>query len=260
MNTPTLALAAALASTSFAIAGTAVTTPPIVTQPPPPSQDDWAFEISPYIWAASVDADMGLPWNGPGLSPSTQELDTKITGAFMIEGKAKYRSFGVFGDFNWLRLDTETVRTGLLYSGADLKTDYIYATAGFSYTLPLDGCFQMDLLAGACLWNIDSEFTLRPGLLAGYDSSRSETTVFPLLGVDMRYELSPKWQLQGKATVSGDADDNSQWDLYAGVGYRFTDWCVGTLGYRYLSEDFDKGDLNANLDAHGVQLGVTFRF
>ncbi len=59
---------------------------------------------------------------------------------------------------NWLRLDTETVRTGRLYSGADLTTDYIYATAGFSYTLPLDGCFQMDLLAGACLWNIDVEF------------------------------------------------------------------------------------------------------
>lgn len=59
---------------------------------------------------------------------------------------------------NWLRLDTETVRTGRLYSGADLTTDYIHATAGFSYTLPLDGCFQMDLLAGVCLWNIDVEF------------------------------------------------------------------------------------------------------
>jgi len=260
MNTPTLALAAALASTSFTIAGTAVMTSPVVTPPPAVPEDEWSFELSPYIWAAFVDADLGLPWDGPNLAPSSQRLDTKITGAFMIEGKAKYRSFGVFGDFNWLRLDTETVRTGLLYSGADLKTDYIYATAGFSYTLPLDGCFQMDLLAGACLWNIDSEFTLRPGLLAGYDSSRSATTVFPLLGVDMRYELSPKWQLQGKATVSGDADTNRQWDLYAGVGYQFCDWCVGSLGYRYLSEEFEKDNHTANLDAHGVQLGVTFKF
>jgi hypothetical protein len=260
MNTPTLALAAVLTSTSFTIAGTAVTTSPIVTPPPAPSQGDWAFELSPYIWAAFVDADMGLPWNGPGLSPSTRELDTKITGAFMIAGKARYRSFGVFGDFNWLRLDTETERTGLLYSGADLKTDYIYATAGFSYTLPLDGCFQIDLLAGACLWNIDSDFTLHPGILAGRESGNSATTVLPLLGVDMRYDLNPKWQLLGRATVSGDADDNSQWDLYAGVGYQFTDWCLGTLGYRYFSEEFDKSNLNASLDAHGMQIGVTFRF
>ena len=61
----------------------------------------------PYIWAAYMDAETGLPWNGPNLSTTDQHLDTKTTGAFMIEDKAKYRSFVVFGDFNWLRLDTK---------------------------------------------------------------------------------------------------------------------------------------------------------
>ncbi len=255
-----LTLAAILVSTPCSFAGSSASTQPMVVPPPAATQDAWSFEASPYVWLAWLDTEASLPWAGPGLPDTAQSLDRKITGAFMLEGKAHYHSFGAFGQFNWLQMDSETSRQGLLYSGAKVKTDYIYSTAGFSYELPLEGAFHMDLLAGASLWNISTDFELKAGLLPGYSSRNSGTTVRPLVGTDMRYDLNPQWQLLARGTVSGSASENTQWDLYGGVGYQFTDWCVGTLGYRYLTEKFDQNRITVDTTVQGPQLGVTFKF
>ncbi len=260
MKPQLLTLAAILASAPGLFAGSSASTPPMLAPPTAAPQDDWSFELSPYIWAAWLTSDSNLPWDGPGLPSSAQRLDRKITGAFMLEGKARYHSFGVFGEFNWLQMDTETRRSGPLYSGAKVKTDYIYSKAGFSYELPLEGAFHMDLLAGASLWNISEDFELKAGILPGYTSKDSATAVRPLVGTDLSYDLSAQWQLLARGTVSGDANSNTQWDLYAGVGYQFNCWCVGTLGYRYLSEKFDEHRITVDTTLQGPQLGVTFKF
>lgn len=255
-----IAIAALCCTASQLWAGTTPPATDLIPSAPAATADDWTFEFSPYLWAAFVDLETNLPWSGPGLPPSSHKPDTEITGAFMFEAKARRGAFGVFADFNWLQLDTDANRPGPLYSGADLQTDWIYTTAGFSYALPLHGDLHVELQAGARLWHIASDFTMKPGLLAGHHSSDSETTVCPLLGVDLRYDLSPKWQLLGRGTLSGDADANSQWDLYAGVGYRFNSWCDATIGYRYMRDNGDNRQLIEEISAHGVQAGLTFRF
>ena len=50
------------------------------------------------------------------------------------------------------------------------------------------------------------------------------------------------------------------WEAFGGVGYRFTDWCSATLGYRYLHEEYDQDRFTFNLDAHGLLLGFGFHF
>jgi opacity protein-like surface antigen len=66
--------------------------------------------------------------------------------------------------------------------------------------------------------------------------------------------------LFAQGTAGGFSGSGSQWDAIGGVGYQFTDWCVATLGYRYLSEDHESSDFTFNATAQGVQLGVGFKF
>jgi hypothetical protein len=254
--TTTLVLASALSS----FAGTTGPAAPITHSTTYESQDEWTFMLAPYIWAASVDAESNLPWNGPSGSDSVQRFDTKITGAFMLEAMAKYRSVGLLVDFNWLQLDTETLHQGTLYSGADLQTDYIYTTAALTYTLPLEGAFHMDLMAGARLWNISADFDLQAGTLPSVQSSNSETWVSPLAGARMRYDLTCQWFLFAEGTAGGFSGSNSQWDAVGGAGYQFSDWCAGTIGYRYLSEDYDNDDFVYNASIQGAQVGLVFKF
>jgi opacity protein-like surface antigen len=226
---------------------------------PVAAEDKWSFEVAPYLWVASVEAETSLPQIVPGPASSVQEFDTRISGGFMLAAQARYRSVGIITDFNWLRLNTESVNPGPLFSGVDLQSDYIYATAALSYTLPLSGKFHAEVMAGARLWNVASDLELKIGLTA-LASSQSQTWVSPLIGMNLRYDLTEHWLLLGRGTAGGFSDSSAQYDLFAGVGYQFTDWCLATLGYRYLHEDYTKDNFTFNAEAQGFLLGVVFQF
>lgn len=260
MKIQTFVPAFLLASTLCSSAGTSASVPPITNAAPTEERDDWSFEIAPYVWIASLEADSSLPWDGPGTDPSVQRFDTKITGAFMIEALARYRAVGILVDFNWLQLDTETLRQGVLYSGADLQTDYLYTTAALTYLIPLEGDFHAELMAGARLWSISADFELNPGLLAGRGYSSSETWVSPLAGAKLSYDLNQDWQLFFQGTAGGFSGSSAQWDLCGGVNYQFNDWCVATVGYRYLSEEYENDDFSFDATVQGAQVGLRFRF
>jgi len=221
--------------------------------------NNWSFEVAPYLWVAFADTETSLPQAGAG-TPSVQEFDTHISGGFMLAAQARYRSVGLFMDFNWLQLDTESLNPGTLYSGVDLKSDFIYSTAALTYALPLKGRFHVEVLAGARLWYVATDFDVKSGVLPGFESSDSETWVEPLVGANLGYDLTHHWRLVTRGTVGGFTDFSVQWDLFGGVGYQFNDWCRATVGYRYLHEEFDQDDFTLNADVHGFLLGVVFRF
>lgn len=233
--------------------------------------NDWAFTIAPYLWVASVSAEASVPNMGSVSSPggldlagmassSVQEFDTKISGGAMLAAGVRYRSFGLLADFNWLRLDTESVNTGTLYSSVNLRSDFIYSTAALSYELPLRGKFHAEALAGVRVWNVSTDFEAEGSALPGFESSNNQTWVSGLVGANLRYDLTRHWLLLARGTVGGFSNSSIQWDVFGGVGYQFNDWCMATLGYRYLHEDYSKDDFTFNAKAHGALLGVVFRF
>jgi opacity protein-like surface antigen len=242
---------------------------------PPASRADetneWSFAVAPYLWLASLGAEASVPEIGSSASPglqglgtgvprSVQEFDTRISGGFMLEAQARYRSVGLLVDFNWLRLNTESLNPGTLYSGVNLRSDYIYSTVALTYALPLRGKFHAEVEAGARIWSISTDFEAESGSLPGFQSSNNETWVSGLIGANLRYDLTRHWVLIARGTVGGLSNSSVQWDVFGGVGYQFNDWCMATLGYRYLHEDYSKDNFTFNAEAHGALLGVVFRF
>ena len=224
----------------------------------------WSFDVVPYLWVAGVNVETSLhspPSLPPSTAPEAARFDTRICGGAMLAAEARYRSVGVFVDFAWLRLDSEALHPGPAFSDVNLKSDFIHTTAALTYRLPLQGKFHADLLAGARLWTISEEISATDGARPGFKFSGANTWVDPVVGADLRYDLSARWFLVTKGTVGGfGVSSDIAWEVLGGVGYRMADWCSATIGYRYLHEDYDRNRFTFNTDIQGVILGVGFHF
>ncbi|HXC99277.1 MAG TPA: hypothetical protein VN048_08040 [Verrucomicrobiae bacterium] len=225
------------------------------------AQDNWSFDVVPYLWVAGVDVETTLP-SVPSSTPGgADRFDTRISAGAMLAAQAQYRSFGVFADFDWLQLNTVATQPGPAYSGVNLKSDFIQTTAALTYSLPLSGKFHAEALAGAQIWNVNEDLEFTTGLLPGFKTSGDKTWVDPVIGADLRYDLSKRWFLMAKGTVGGfGAASDISWDVFTGIGWHITDWCSAALGYRYLHEEYDRNNFEFNMDAQGFLLGVGFHF
>ena len=223
-------------------------------------RDNWSFDFSPYLWVAGVDLETSLP-SVPSSTPGVDRFDTKIGAGAMFGAQAHYKSLGLLVDFAWLRLDTEALHPGPAFSAVDLKSDFIHSTLALTYSLPLQGRFHADLLAGARLWHVNEDLRFEGGALPGFAASGDKTWVDPIIGADLRYDLSKSWYADVKGTVGGfGVAADIAYEVFGGVGYRITDWCSVTAGYRYLHEDYSRDRFGFNLDAHGFLLGFGFHF
>jgi hypothetical protein len=214
-----------------------------------PAQEKWSFDVTPYLWIAIPDVETSLPnvartASSPGVSPSVartapsgidRHYDTRISAGAMIAAQAHYGPMGLLVDFAWLRLDTEALNPGPSFSAGNLNSDFIYTTAAVGYSLPLSGKFHAEIVAGARLWNVSEDLELQSGEQPGFQASVDRTWVDPMVGADLRYDLSKKWFVGAKGLVGGfGVSADMAYEVFAGVGYHFTDWCSATIGYRYL--------------------------
>lgn len=108
---------------------------------------------------------------------------------------------------------------------------------------------------------------LPTSLPVNQDFSFSRTFVEPLIGAQIRLDLSNRWALGVRGDVSGfgiNADRNLTWNLLASTQYHLSPTTSLQLGYRFNSFDFEDGSglrrARVNLRQNGLMLGVIFRF
>lgn len=221
------------------------------------AEGDWSFDVTPYLWVASVKAETSLPPATPGV----QRFDSRISAGAMLAAQARYQSVGVLVDFAWLRLDTASVNPGPAFSAVELGSSFIHSTAALTYQLPLEGKFHVDLLAGARVWHVANDFQATAGLLPGFRASSDRTWIDPMIGLDSSYDLSDRWALDLKGMVGGfGVSADLAAEVFAGVSYRINDWCSATTGYRYLHEDYSHNGFGFNVDAQGFLVALGFHF
>jgi len=226
---------------------------------PASAQDNWSFDVTPYLWVAGIQAETSLPKSPSSTPPEAARFDTRISGGAMLAAQARYRSVGLFVDFAWLQLDTRASSPGPAFSGGNLKSDFIHSTVALNYRLPLEGRFHAELLAGARLWYVSEDLSYQTGFLPGFNVGGDQTWVDPVFGADLSYDLSRHWSLLTRGTAGG-AGSGLGWEVMGGVGYRFSDWWSTTFGYRFLHEDYAHNRFSINTDIQGFILGVGFHF
>ncbi|MBW4623497.1 MAG: hypothetical protein KME17_29585 [Cyanosarcina radialis HA8281-LM2] len=112
-----------------------------------------------------------------------------------------------------------------------------------------------------------SSLPLPPSIPLDRDFEFNETSVEPLVGAEIRLDLSNRWAFGLRGDVSGfgiGAERNTTWNLLVSSQYSLSPSTSLRLGYRFNNFDFEDGEglrrVKVNLTQNELLLGVIFRF
>ena len=232
--------------------------------------EEWRYELTPYLFAAGIEGTVGVRGVAVqadiGFSDLLENLDSGFMGLF--EARKGRWTFGL--DVLYTKVEVNGTRAweGPLGGGtAALDTSFttqIYQP--FVGYRMLDESVKLDLIGGARYTKLDIKADLStvtgPALLP--DGSRgvsgSESWWDPIVGVRLAAPIADRWTFVGYADVGGGGDTDVTYQFVAGVNWEISKQYSAKLGYRYLSQDYEKGGLRWDVALQGVYLGLGIRF
>lgn len=228
----------------------------------PPKKGDWEFELSPYLWMASLRTTVD-----DGTTTATAEacftdlVENLDLGAMLrFEGRHSSR-WGFFVEGLYLKLGDDTrVRVGpARVRGINVDATVTQAEVDFGGLYSFGGNGRaLDFLFGGRYTHLGTEIDIGPL------PTRESTSDFvaPLVGGRVRLTLSEKWLFSIKADAAGfnvgDAPDIT-WGVTGVLGYRLNDNAVLGIGYRYYDISTND-DTDIDVSYHGPVIGVAFTF
>jgi hypothetical protein len=245
----------------FALAGPALCAD--LTPAPPPPETEWTFTLAPYGWLAGISgnvAQFGLP--EVDVDASFSDVLSHFDIGLMGAGEARYGRFSVATDLLWVKLSGDkNTQHGILADSVDVGSEMLMLTGAAAYSLIYDEGGNLDIMAGARLWDVKTDLDFNGGLLDGVSGSDSATWVDPLVGLKGRVNLAPDWFLTGWGMIGGfGVSSDFMWDVMGAVGYQFTEGFSVVAGYRGMGVDYHKDGFVFDVIQHGPMIGAVFQF
>lgn len=235
--------------------------PVIAPQPQAVDPDRWTFSVSPYFWIAGITGDtavFGLP--EVHTDESFGDILKDIDFGFMMAGDARYGPYSIVADITYARITTDSATpNGVLADTVDLKSETFTAMLGVGYTFYEDEKSRLDLIGGVKLWSVETTISFGGGPLGGTSSRDDATWVDAMFGLRGMYSITPEVYLTGWGLIGAGGAD-LDWDVMAGVGYKWSDSLSAFLGYRALGVDYSNDTLTEDIVEHGPILGVVLHF
>lgn len=235
--------------------------PVLAPQPQPADPDRWTFSVSPYFWIAGITGDtavFGLP--EVHVDESFSDILSDLDFAFMVAGDARYDRFSIVTDIAYSRITTDAATPrGILADEVDLKQETFAALIGAGYTVLEDPKGRLDVIGGVKIWYTETTISLSGGPLGGASAKDDATWVDAMAGLRGVYSITPTVYLTAWGLIgAGGADID--WDVMAGIGYKWNDSTSAMAGYRALGVNYSDDTLTNDIVEHGPILGVVFHF
>jgi len=218
---------------------------------PPVADSGMTGALYLYGWVPWVDGDVGVNGLGPvDVSLDPKDIIDALDMAFIAAGEVRSGPVGVFGDL--LYLDTSATQATpfqIIYNSATVEVTQTIATAMLTYQLYESGENWVQGLAGARYVGMDTTVSLDGGggIIFPVDPSASENISWwdPMVGIRVRQSLGNNWFFTGGALIGGfGVGADLDWDVNAGLAYKFTDSFSVAFTYRALGIDYNKdGDV-----------------
>lgn len=246
----------------------------------PLGRQNWALQVTPYIWAARLDGRVSPFQRGPTISvekPFSEVVDDLNFGGF-INVWGRYERFVLSGDIMYV--DTTDIHNvgplpafsipglGVIPPGgnidAKVDTKQFTATLMGGYRVIDAPGFSIDALAGARVWHISNSVKVT-GSLGGLRKSASYHESFgwvdPLVGLRAFVPITQEISVQAQADIGGfGAGSDFTWSTLVTVNYTFRDSLSTSLGYKLLDVDYDYNGHAYDTRLSGPALGMTYRF
>ena len=247
------------------MAAFAATATSAVAQEPAGSRtgSDWTITAAPYLWASGLDGNVGafgIPTQSIDLSfgDVVEDLDF----AFMGVAEARRGRISIGVDLAYARLsDAIGTPAGVIANSVDATLKTFMGTVVAGYDLVPDAATDLDLIADARFWSVDTELRVVGGPLGGRTISDGDDWVDPVVGLEVRHSVDENLYLAGWAMVGGfGAGSDSMRDVMGGLGYRVSDRTSLYFGYRPAGVDYRCGGFVYDVTQKGPVFDGVFRF
>lgn len=226
------------------------------------TEGGWTIAVSPYVWAAGMSgevASFGLPAVkvDAGFGDILEHLDFGI----MASGEARKGPYSFFGDVSYVKLSSVAgTPEGVLASTVGVSAEKFAGLFGAGYSLLQNSSGHLDVAGGLRAWSVHTDLSFSGGILGGVSKSDGATWVDAMAGLRGDYSITDHIYLTGWGLVGAGGAD-LDWDVAAGLGYRFNDRISSVLGYRALGVNYDNNDgFVFNVIQHGPILKLVVRF
>ncbi|RLD06037.1 MAG: hypothetical protein DRI65_07555 [Chloroflexota bacterium] len=226
------------------------------------SDDEWEFNITPYLWGSGLKGDIGTLPPAPVVEAdiSFSDIMDNLDMALMVGGEARKGRFGLIGDVIYMDIGAGGKTPGTSYGGVDLDFTLKHLALGGSYELTQSDDYELNALAGAYIWDLDNKLGFKTGTLPGQSISDDARWNDIFLGLKGKADINDKWSVNGWGMTAVAGDSDAAWDIYGGVGYRYSDLVSIVGGYRHLELDYDNGPFLFDVEMSGPVMGATFSF
>lgn len=226
-----------------------------------PGASGWSFTVAPYLWLAGLEGDIGVGGLPPAeVDASFHDIIEQTDFALMMAAEARRDRWGILLDIVYLGLSQDAETPGPLFGDASVDVTTAFATIGGAYRAIDRESTDLDAIAGARLWYLDSELDLDAGLLPGRTGEGSESWVDPVVGFRITHHLGRGFFLTTLADVGGfEVGSDITWEAWGTLGYEAKNWLSFHAGYRHMKVDYKSGGFEFDVKISGPILGVVIR-
>jgi outer membrane protein OmpA-like peptidoglycan-associated protein len=236
------------------IATVATTLAIAVAAPCALAQDEnWGFEVAPYLWAAGVDADVTVADQTANIKWDFSDIvDALDIGGGIMAG-AGINRFVVVTQIDYLSLDSDKLDEAPAQVRLESELLMAMLALGYRFGGQTPGR-HFDVLLGARNLSLDNTLTL-DGL------GRFETDkdfVDPILMLRPSFPLGRRWRLNATMSYGTGGDSEKTWELQPHVQFQITDHLAARFGYRRLYYEIDSENGRNRFDGafEGLIIGI----
>ena len=234
----------------------------------PAASNGWTFQVSPYLWASGINGTVGVSSRLPPAKVNINfddifnHIDWPAAVFFTAEARSPDQRWGIFNDFEYIKLDAEVPTRGPLFGSATLTQKNLTDTLEVGYRFVDQRSLKMDVMGGVRIFSITNELGLTSGRLQGRSDSANETWVNPVIGGRFKLDVGgTNFFVNGYADVGGfGLNSDLTWQFYGGGGYNFNNWLTGYFAYRYLDVQHEDDGFVYDIVQQGPLLGLGIRF
>ena len=178
--------------------------------------------------------------------------------------EVRYKRFGFMPDIVAAELSGANYTPGPLFRQAEITATMVNLNLPVYYRLVDKEGYSFDFVGGARYLSQDTTLTLRGGALGdalgGTASSELDIEVWDgFVGGRVEHDLSDKlfYWIYGDV---GAGDSELTWQVWANLGYRFTENLSLAAGYRYMTWEVASGDRDLDLTISGPIIVLKYEF
>ena len=223
-------------------------------------KSSWHYLGEIYLMFPTMSGEVGVA-NVPRveIDADAGTIFSHIKMGAMFYFEATKDDWAISSDLIYMKLGQDVVPNDSVTRGEITMKQTAWEVAGLKRITPwLEGGLGGRLVSLNTGLDLDTPNEPRSG-------DASKTWFDPIIILRSQGAIHDKWLLQFRGDIGGfGIGSDFSWQIQANAGYRFSELFQTTIGYRYISIDYDKGEhldrFLYDVDTYGLVVRLGFNF